>query len=213
VPDPDQTRADVRVQGSPSRCPWCRDDLTELREVVACAGCGARHHDECHREHGRCASCGGTARLVFEGAPPAPVTRPPAPADQKLTHAAGVVFVALGAAVAALAIVGQLHDPQWGALIMLLGMSAVLGGVGVHLVRLRPPGAATAKEPAPAPERPFARARRREAGGVLVFVALLMALGAGVAQLDDPEPGTFLLLLAFCGMLAAAGAVLRREAR
>jgi hypothetical protein len=32
--------------------------------VVACAACGARHHDACRAEHGRCATCGALDLLV-----------------------------------------------------------------------------------------------------------------------------------------------------
>jgi hypothetical protein len=55
----------VRAERSPTRCPFCRDELAATKdEVSACAGCGALHHAACHRTHGRCAACGGTDVLV-----------------------------------------------------------------------------------------------------------------------------------------------------
>ncbi|HZU95427.1 MAG TPA: RING finger protein [Planctomycetota bacterium] len=54
----------VRVPGSPVRCPFCKGGLEDLKEIVACAACGARHHAGCHRENGRCATCGATDLLV-----------------------------------------------------------------------------------------------------------------------------------------------------
>lgn len=50
-----------RVQGSPVRCPFCHDGLT--KDLVACAGCGARHHAPCYEEQGACASCGSSEAL------------------------------------------------------------------------------------------------------------------------------------------------------
>lgn len=55
---------EVRVPGSPTRCPWCKDDLADVKEIVACAACGARHHAACHSENGRCATCGTADVLV-----------------------------------------------------------------------------------------------------------------------------------------------------
>lgn len=59
-------RDDVQLTNSPSRCPYCHDSLDALMGINACAGCGARHHRECFSEHGACASCGETRRLVPE---------------------------------------------------------------------------------------------------------------------------------------------------
>lgn len=53
----------VQVARSVTRCPYCHDDLKVEKEVVACAPCGARHHRDCHAEHGRCASCGAVEAL------------------------------------------------------------------------------------------------------------------------------------------------------
>lgn len=55
----------VRAERSPTRCPFCRDELTPAKdEVAACAACAAMHHAACHRTHGRCAACGATDVLV-----------------------------------------------------------------------------------------------------------------------------------------------------
>lgn len=54
---------DLGIQGA-GRCPFCRDLITDAKEVVACAACGARHHEACRNEHGACASCSATDVLV-----------------------------------------------------------------------------------------------------------------------------------------------------
>jgi hypothetical protein len=54
----------VRADRSPTRCPYCREELDKLEELAACAACGARHHQACHTEHGSCASCGASEVLV-----------------------------------------------------------------------------------------------------------------------------------------------------
>lgn len=68
--EPPVARADVRVAASPVRCPYCHAEVGGPADSwVACAGCLARHHDECWSAHGQCATCGdrlslgGTARL------------------------------------------------------------------------------------------------------------------------------------------------------
>jgi hypothetical protein len=70
---------EVRVERSPIRCPYCKDELAGVEGVVACAACGARHHDACHSENGRCATCGEPAALVPRDAPPATSTVLPSP--------------------------------------------------------------------------------------------------------------------------------------
>jgi hypothetical protein len=63
----------VHVSASPTRCPWCKGEIESVKEVVACAACGARHHGSCHEENGRCATCGSTDVLVPRAQPePAP---------------------------------------------------------------------------------------------------------------------------------------------
>jgi hypothetical protein len=58
------TREGVRVELSPTRCPFCKDELAPGKPIVACAACGARHHDSCYADHGRCATCGSEDKLV-----------------------------------------------------------------------------------------------------------------------------------------------------
>jgi len=60
----EKTNEDLRIRGAPNRCPYCRDAIGDLKEVVACASCGARHHEACHTEHGACSSCGSADVLV-----------------------------------------------------------------------------------------------------------------------------------------------------
>jgi hypothetical protein len=58
----------IRVDRSVVHCPFCKGDLDDVRRIVACAPCGARHHLECYREHGRCASCSSREKLVHRAA-------------------------------------------------------------------------------------------------------------------------------------------------
>ncbi|MCO5170107.1 MAG: hypothetical protein M9894_27555 [Planctomycetes bacterium] len=65
-PDPaprPESRPDVHVVASPTRCPFCHADVA-AQGSVACQGCLARHHDACWHEGGRCATCGGAVKLV-----------------------------------------------------------------------------------------------------------------------------------------------------
>ncbi len=68
---------EVRARQAPGRCPFCRDELADTKQVVACAGCGARHHAACHREHGACAACGAAEALYPRSAFSRAATRPP----------------------------------------------------------------------------------------------------------------------------------------
>lgn len=85
-------RDDVRVDGSPVRCPFCHEGVdVATEEWVACAGCLARHHGDCWGEGGRCGACKGTEALKRD----APVaSAPPAPAPPD-TSARGAGFTRL----------------------------------------------------------------------------------------------------------------------
>lgn len=49
-----------------ARCPFCRDEIqVEALGWTCCSLCLSRHHTECWREHGCCASCGGDQNLTF----------------------------------------------------------------------------------------------------------------------------------------------------
>jgi hypothetical protein len=82
----------VRVGGSPVHCPFCKGELADTKAIVACAACGARHHESCHNENGRCASCGSTDKLVPAAPRPAPVSVPRQRREQPL--AGGKIQVA-----------------------------------------------------------------------------------------------------------------------
>jgi hypothetical protein len=73
-------RAQVHAERSPTRCPFCHEELAQGKELVACAACGARHHASCHRDHGRCASCASVEVLV----PPRRRRRDQPPAGSRL---------------------------------------------------------------------------------------------------------------------------------
>ena len=48
----------VEVERSPQRCPYCHGEVDSREEDwLACAGCLARHHEDCWRELGRCSWC------------------------------------------------------------------------------------------------------------------------------------------------------------
>ena len=47
-------KAKVGMRHAPGRCPYCKDLITVGEQVVACAGCGSRHHEDCYTEHGAC---------------------------------------------------------------------------------------------------------------------------------------------------------------
>lgn len=53
----------VAVHGSPTRCPYCHDDVRPDAATV-CADCLARHHAECWSERGCCSSCSAARPLV-----------------------------------------------------------------------------------------------------------------------------------------------------
>lgn len=52
----------VRVERTPTRCPFCHDEAS-AQDTVACMACLARHHVTCWDEAARCASCGHQERL------------------------------------------------------------------------------------------------------------------------------------------------------
>lgn len=58
--------SDLRLEHSPTRCPYCHEGLggSKPQGLAACASCGARHHRECFDGHGSCSSCGGQHALV-----------------------------------------------------------------------------------------------------------------------------------------------------
>ena len=60
----ERERERIHVDGSPTHCPFCKGELEDLKSIVACAACGARHHEGCHKTHGRCATCGSVELLV-----------------------------------------------------------------------------------------------------------------------------------------------------
>jgi hypothetical protein len=67
----------LEVRGGAGRCPFCRDLITDPKEVVACAGCGARQHESCFAQHGACTSCGATDVLVHRSQAPARLREAP----------------------------------------------------------------------------------------------------------------------------------------
>jgi hypothetical protein len=59
-------RAVQRAAELEARCPFCRDEIqVEAQGWTCCSLCLSRHHNECWREHGCCASCGGDQNLTF----------------------------------------------------------------------------------------------------------------------------------------------------
>jgi hypothetical protein len=65
-------RTEIRIAGSPSRCPFCHSDIAVASEDwVACRGCLARHHAPCWKELTRCGACGHD-RALADHVPGAP---------------------------------------------------------------------------------------------------------------------------------------------
>lgn len=59
---------DVHVVASPTRCPYCHDDVApERSDWVACKACLARHHVACWRENGACGTCRQTSSIAARG--------------------------------------------------------------------------------------------------------------------------------------------------
>jgi hypothetical protein len=54
----------VQVRGGAGRCPFCHDLISDPKQVVACAACGARQHEQCYDQHGACSACSSTDVLV-----------------------------------------------------------------------------------------------------------------------------------------------------
>lgn len=66
----------VRVEGAPTRCPYCHDEAG-AEDSVACVSCLARHYATCWEEGARCAACGHGGRLErSSGRPAEPAPRP-----------------------------------------------------------------------------------------------------------------------------------------
>jgi hypothetical protein len=65
---PPASAPDLRVEASPTRCPYCHDgvDQAELQRALVCQTCLSRHHAECWLD--RCASCGSEQALGVVGA-------------------------------------------------------------------------------------------------------------------------------------------------
>lgn len=91
----DSTR-DVQLPNSPTRCPYCHDDLAH-DPWLACASCLARHHPDCWQTHDACASCGASDHLVAPDAATG-VRAAPSTGDGGITTAALVVLGALALA-------------------------------------------------------------------------------------------------------------------
>jgi len=62
------TRTAPTVANSPTRCPFCHDQVDVEARWVACRACLARHHPECWGEAGACAGC-GVATCLAEDEP------------------------------------------------------------------------------------------------------------------------------------------------
>lgn len=61
----DRPRDDVRMESSPTRCPYCHEGVAvEAEAWVACERCLARHHRACWDEGQRCAACSATVPLA-----------------------------------------------------------------------------------------------------------------------------------------------------
>src|SRR5437016_3061738 len=67
----------IDLHQSPTRCPFCHEGIERARERwVACAGCLARHHEDCWNEAGHCSTCRLETRLEIAATPAPPTSRP-----------------------------------------------------------------------------------------------------------------------------------------
>jgi len=66
----------LKVERSPTRCPYCHDECTAADPNVACHDCLARHHTACWQEGASCGSCGSTRFMEPATPPPRPPTEP-----------------------------------------------------------------------------------------------------------------------------------------
>jgi hypothetical protein len=91
--DHDEVEEDprVRVEGSPTRCPYCHDGVSGQQPTVVCEQCLSRHHAPCWVE--ACASCGATERMVRD--PAHRVMEFGAPLLAALRHTVGPAAVVL----------------------------------------------------------------------------------------------------------------------
>lgn len=89
---PDPTDSGRLAAAAPGRCPFCREAFVGPGGVVACAACGARHHEPCWDELQRCATCSSRDVLVARGARQRPAPRP-AESLVMLTHAGDALEV------------------------------------------------------------------------------------------------------------------------
>lgn len=113
APEPVE-RDDVRVLGSPHRCPFCHEQVDAgAADQVACRGCLARHHGECWRESGRCAACGHTAALSSASEREGPRPSVGLVAVLSIVAAGSLVLLLVGAGVV-LALRGAEATPRAG---------------------------------------------------------------------------------------------------
>lgn len=98
--EPAELRADVHVQKSLVRCPFCHDEVRTddgADAWLACGGCLARHHASCWNEAGGCGTCRGTTPLAL--------AKPAARSTSRAALLAVLGLVAIGVIVAALSAV------------------------------------------------------------------------------------------------------------
>ncbi len=142
----------VHIDRSPAWCPYCKGAFEAPATLVACAACGARHHAECHGEHGKCATCGATERLVpegkvLQGPTPRAVVRGPTRLERAPLRFLGGVLVVAAFVSTVLFIKAQSEDPRHGLFVMCLAFVALMFGLGMYL--LRHPGGPSGKEAGP----------------------------------------------------------------
>ncbi len=127
-PEPEDTEGveGLRLPGSPTRCPFCHDDVA-TQGAVACGECLARHHEECWNEQGVCASCRSAVRLV-------PDQGTAAKNMQELAAGAGI---AQGLVLALAAILVAFGRPEAGVMVAFTSQPAFALFYAVRLVTAR----------------------------------------------------------------------------
>ncbi len=101
-------RPKVEVGRSPTRCPYCHENLNPAEDVwVVCTDCLARHHKECWQDSARCCSCGQTGFLepagmtVFRGQPKTDRITKPGEVPTLVVDKKGGDFATIGDAIRA----------------------------------------------------------------------------------------------------------------
>ncbi len=107
--DPEALRA--RAATIDARCPYCHDDIELLEEAWSCCAlCLGRHHRECWREHGACASCGNERSLSHVPRSETSIWRAPATFRERLGSIGAALLIVIPLMIPVSVLVGKIHS-------------------------------------------------------------------------------------------------------